>query len=287
MQKLKFVDVHVHGFLKPTDEKRFKNNIQTLIRQGLEKIIITALPYHNFEYQLKLSLSPQNIHPAIGKDNVDETILLTGWIKRYGFQQIVVPFFDVRFLTEKIREKIISCKELGFMGIKGAFIPEPDRILDIQGIPQALGISIDSYCQIQQEIFRCAYELNLPLLYHINLSQYFDWAYKFLQRFPNLKVNIPHLGYSLRRIVDILNRFENTYTDPAFLISLLRKNNQRYLNFINNYHTRIMMGSDAIISNPTKEIISYVNYFAHLSMPDHVKNTILRENAYTFLSLAT
>lgn len=287
MEKLKFIEVHVHGFLKPIDKKRFKNNIQTLVRQGLEKIIITALPYHNFEYQLKLSLAPQNMQSAISKDNFDETILLTDWIKRYGFQQIVVPFFDVRFLTEKIREKITSCRELGFMGIKGAFIPEPDRILDIQGIPQALGISIDSYCQIQQEIFRYAYELNLPLLYHINLSQYFDWAFTFLQRFPNLKVNIPHLGYSLRGIIDILNLFENTYTDPAFLISLLRKNNQRYLNFINNYHTRIMMGSDAIISNSTNEIISYVNYFAHLSMPAHVKNAILRKNAYTFLSLAT
>jgi len=287
MEKLKFIDVHVHGFLKPTDEKRFKNNIRTLRGQGLEKIIITSLPYHNFEYQLKLSLAPQNIHPAIGKDNVDETILLTDWNKRYGFQQIVVPFFDVRFLTEKIREKIIFCKELGFMGIKGAFIPEPDRILNIQGIPHALGISIESYCQIQREIFRCAHELNLPLLYHINLSQYFDWASTLLQRFPTLKVNIPHLGYSLRKIVEILNRFENTYTDPAFLISLLRKNNPRYLNFINKYHTRIMMGSDAIISHPTKEIISYVDYFAHLSMPEQVKNAILRENAYTFLSLAT
>ncbi|KPJ62064.1 MAG: hypothetical protein AMJ42_00240 [Deltaproteobacteria bacterium DG_8] len=285
MKKLKFIDVHVHGFLKPTDEKRFKNNIHTLIKQGLEKIIITALPYHDFEYKLKLSLTPQNIQAAISKDNFDETILLTDWIKKYGFQHIIVPFLDVRFLTEKIRENIISCKELGFRGIKGAFIPESDRVLNIQGIPQALGITTDTYCQIQQEIFRYADELNLPLLYHINLSQYYDWASTLLQRFPHLKVNIPHLGYSLRRIMDIVNRFENTYTDPAFLIPLLRKNNQRYLNFINTYHTRIMIGSDAVISNSIKEIISYVNYFATLSTPDHVKNSILKKNAYNFLSL--
>jgi len=287
MEKLRFIDVHAHGFFKPTDEKRFKNNIHTLIRQGLEKIIVTVLPYHDFEYQLKLSLTPQNIQSAISKDNFDETILLTDWIKKYGFQQIVVPFLDVRFLTEKIREKIVSCKESGFRGIKGAFIPEPDRVLNIQGIPQALGIPIDSYYHIQQDIFRCAHELDLPLLYHINLSQYFDWPSRLLQRFPNLKVNIPHLGYSLRRIMDILNRFENSYTDSAFLISLLRKNNQRYLNFINAYHTRIMIGSDSVISNSIKEIISYVNYFANLSMPDHAKNTILRKNAHTFLSLCT
>ncbi len=287
MGKLKFIDVHVHGFLKPADEKRFKINIDTLIKQGLEKIIIAVLPHHDFDYQLKLSLSPHNIQPAIGKDNFDETILLTDWINKYSFKQIVVPFFDVRFLTEKIREKIISCKESGFRGIKGAFIPESDRVLNVRGIPQALGISLDDYCRIHQEVFACAHELNLPLLYHINLSQYFDWAHTALQRFPQLKINIPHLGYSLRRITDIIEQYENTYTDPAFLITLLRKNNKRYLNFINTHYNRIMMGSDAIISESVKEIIPYVNYFANLEMSEHAKNTILRRNAYSFLSLSS
>ena len=284
METLKFIDAHVHGFLKPTDEKQFYHNIHALIKQGLEKIIIAALPYHNFDYQLKLSLSPHNIQSAISKDNFDEALLLTDWIKKYDFQKIVVPFLDVRFMTENIRETIVSYQELGFMGIKSAFIPEPDRVLNIQAIPQALGISIDSYCQIQQEIFSCAHELELPLLYHVNLSHHFDWASTFLNKFPQLKVNIPHLGYSLRRIMDILDLFENTYTDPAFLISLFRKNNQRYLNFITTYHKRIMLGSDALISNPIEDIISYVDYFSHLSVPDRVKHRILRENAYRFLS---
>jgi hypothetical protein len=52
MKKIEFIDVHVHGFLKPADKHRFKENITVLIDQGLEKIIITALPYHNFDYHL-------------------------------------------------------------------------------------------------------------------------------------------------------------------------------------------------------------------------------------------
>jgi predicted TIM-barrel fold metal-dependent hydrolase len=285
MKKTAFIDSHVHGFLKPSDEKSFICNIDALKKEGLEKIVITALPYHDFDYQLKLSLSPQNIQPAINNENHDETLLLTDWIKRYSLQQTVIPFFDTRFLTENIRETIIACKESGFRGIKGAFIPEPDRVLNIQGIPQALGISIDSYSQIQQEIITCAHELNLPVLFHINLSHYFDWISTLLQKVPSLKLTIPHLGYSLRRTIDILNLFENTFTDPSYLISLLRKNNPRYLNFISTYHKRILMGSDAIISNPIEGILSYVDYFTHLAMPDHVKNAILRDNAYTFLSL--
>lgn len=287
MKEPTFIDAHVHAFLKPTDENRFKMNIDTLIKQGLEKIIIAALPYHDFDYQFKLSLSPQHIQPAIGNDNFDETILLMDWIKKYNFQQIIVPFFDARFLTEKIEEKIYSSMKSGFRGIKGAFIPESDRVLNVQGIPQALGLSTDHYCRIQQEIFACARELNLPLLYHINLSQHVDWARSVLQRFPQLKINIPHLGYSLRKITDIIEQFENTYTDPAFLIDLLNKNNKRYLNFIHRYSNRIMMGSDAVISESIKEVFAYVNYFANLAMPTHLKDRILRGNAYHFLSLSS
>ena len=286
MEYLKFIDAHVHGFLKPTDENRFKMNMDTLIKEGLEKIIIAALPYHDFDYQLKLRLSPHNIQSALCEDNYDETVLLIDWIKKYKFQQVVIPFFDVRFLTENIREKIISCKESGFMGIKGAFIPESDRVLNIQGIPQALGISTDDYCQIQQEILACAHELNLPLLYHINLSQYVDWIRSALRKFPQLKISIPHLGYSLRKITDIIERYENTYTDPAFLIDLLRKNNKRYLKFIHTYCDRIMMGSDAIISESIEVIFSYVNYFANPTMPENVRDRILRDNAHNFLSLS-
>jgi hypothetical protein len=283
---MKFIDVHVHGYLKPTDEKGFCNNITRLVEKGLEKIIIAVLPYHDFDYPLKLSLATQDVQPAISKENHDETLLLTDWIKKYGFQEIVVPFLDVRYMKEKIRETVATCKERGFLGIKGAFVPEADRVLGISATPKSLGISIDRYCEIQQEIFRCAHELDLPLLYHMNLSQHFDWACTFLNTSPGLKVNIPHLGYSLRGIKEILDLFGNAYTDPAFLISLLHKNNPRYLNFITTYHKRIMVGSDAIISNPIEDIISYADYFADLPMPVEVRRSILRENALSFLSLA-
>jgi hypothetical protein len=288
MKKSKFIDSHVHGCLKPSDENRFKTVISALVRNGLEKIVIAVLPFHDFDYHLKLSLTPDTIQPAIGKDNHDETILLTEWTRKHEFSHVVVPFLDVRFQTENIREKLVSCKQSGFMGIKGAFIPDPDTVLNIESIPHALGISRDTYCDIQLEIFRCAYELNLPLLYHVNLSQHYDWLTSILKRFPLVKVSIPHLGYSLKRITNLLGQFENTYTDPAFLISLLRKNNPRYLNFFENYHTRIMSGSDAvIISSSLEEIMSYPHYFSHLQMPDQVKRAILRENAHTFFSSGT
>jgi hypothetical protein len=285
METIKFIDAHVHGFIKPADKNHFKKNIQALIGHGLEKIIIAVLPYHDFDYQLKLSLAPPHIQPFISKDNFDETRLLADWTEEYRFQNVVIPFIDVRFVTDNIRETILNAINSGCRGIKGAFIPESDRILTIQGIPQALGISTQRYCEIQEEIFTIAHDLNRPLLYHINLSPYFDWIDVLLKKFPLLRINIPHLGYNLRRISDILDNFENTYTDPSYLIDLLNKNNKRYLAFIDRYHTKILSGSDAIIANGIDAITPYPHYFSQLSVPDTVKDRILRKNAYTFLSL--
>lgn len=285
MEKLKFIDAHVHGFLKPEDRNRFRENMALLADQGLEKIIITALPYHNFTYDLKASLAPEHIQPVISGDNVDEAGLLLDWTREYGFDEIVAPFIDVRFLTESIGETIHTAKEAGCRGVKGAFIPEPDRVLNIQGIPQALGISTDSYRRIQEEIIRCAHELGLPLLYHINLSLYYDWMFTLLSKYPLLTINIPHLGYSLGRIMELLDLFENTYTDPSYLISLLKKNNRRYLSFISTYNRKILSGSDAIITGRPGDIMAYPRYFDSLALPDESKNRILRGNALAFLAL--
>ena len=196
-----------------------------------------------------------------------------------------MPFIDVRFETGKVREVIEAAIKDGCLGIKGAFIPETDRVLNIKGIPQALGIPTESYYRLQEEIFSSAFHLNLPLLYHINLSLYGDWIETMLKKFPRITINIPHLGYSLKRIKDLLQRFEHTYTDPSYLIDLLQKNNRRYLSFMETCHTKILSGSDAIIAGSTEGILAYPHYFSHLSFPSQAKNNILRKNAYHFLSL--
>ena len=286
MEARKFIDAHVHGFIKPEDKYRFKNKIHSLIDHGLEKIIIAALPYHDFDYQLKLSLAPPHIQPYISTNNFDEIRLLADWTKEYNLQNVVIPFVDVRFVTENIRKTIVNAIEAGCKGIKGAFIPESDRVLTIQGIPQALGISSEQYFRTQEDIFSAAHDLHLPLLYHINLSQHFDWLCSLLKKFNPVKINVPHLGYSLRRISDLLEGFDNAYTDPSYLIDLLNKNNKRYLSFIERYHTKILSGSDTIIvKKGTDDIIAYPSYFTHLSLPDSAKDRILRKNACAFLAL--
>jgi predicted TIM-barrel fold metal-dependent hydrolase len=232
-------------------------------------------------------LAPPHIQPYISKNNFDEIRLLANWTEEYNVKHVVIPFVDVRFATENIRETIVAAVEAGCIGIKGAFIPEADRVLTIQGIPQALGISVEQYCSTQEDIFRVAHDHNLPLLYHINLSQHFDWLCLLLKKFPLLKINVPHLGYSLRRISDLLDSFVNAYTDPSYLIDLLNKNNKRYLSFIEKYYTKILSGSDAIIVNSeTEDILSYPRYFTRLPLPDTTKDSILRKNACIFLALS-
>jgi len=280
-----FIDAHVHGFLRPADGALFKHTIAALTGRGLEKIVITALPLHNFSYELKISLAPGHIRPIISAGNSDETELLNAWTREYGFEETIAPFLDVRFVTEHPGPVLGAPGVSGWAGVKGAYIPEADRVLSIQGIPQALGISPERYRRIQGDIFSCAQERNLPLLYHVNLAEHFDWLGEMLTAYPRLRICIPHLGYSLRRITELLERFQNTYTDPSYLIAVLRKNNPRYCSFIQAFHTRILSGSDAVlVSNPIEEILSYARYFSELAIGEEMKRRILRENARSFLS---
>jgi predicted TIM-barrel fold metal-dependent hydrolase len=192
----------------------------------------------------------------------------------------------VRFVTDHPTAVASAPGVSGWAGIKGAYIPEDDRVLAIRGIPQALGIQRHRYLAIQQELFGYAQEHNLPLLYHVNLAEYFDWMREVLEGYPHLRICIPHLGYSLGRITALLERFENTYTDPSYLIAVLEKNNPRYSTFIRTYANRILLGSDAVIvSNPTEEILSYARYFSTFAMGEDLRQRILRLNARAFLSL--
>jgi predicted TIM-barrel fold metal-dependent hydrolase len=192
----------------------------------------------------------------------------------------------VRFVTEGLTATASAPAVSGWAGIKGAFIPDDDRVLAIRGIPGALDISRGRYLAIQQELFSYAQERDLPLLYHVNLSEHCDWMREVLAAYPRLRICIPHLGYSLRRITDLLERFEHTYTDPSYLIAVLEKNNPRYCAFIRSHSDRILLGSDAlIVSNPIEEILSYARYFSRLAMGEDLRQRILRLNARTFLSL--
>ena len=281
-----FIDAHVHGFLRPSDNRHFRDTITALVGHGLEKIVITALPLHDFSYELKLSLAPGHIRPVLSADNSDETALLNAWMREYGLEETIAPFIDVRFVTGNLASVVSAPGVSGWTGIKGAYIPADDRVLAIRGIPEALGISRDRYLNIQYDLFSYAQERNLPLLYHVNLSEHFDWMCAVLASYPRLRICIPHLGYSLRRITDLLERFDNTYTDPSYLIAVLKKNNPRYCSFIRTYHTRILLGSDAImVASPIQEILSYARYFSTCAIGEDMRQRILRLNARAFLSL--
>jgi hypothetical protein len=280
-----YIDAHVHGFLRPSDSGHFKESMTALIGRGLEKMVITALPLHDFSYELKISLAPLHIRPVLSADNIDETGLLNDWTRQYGLEETIVPFVDVRFVTDGLQSVLNASGVSGWAGIKGAYIPEADTILAIQGIPRALGISRDRYLSIQQDLFGYAQEHRLPLLYHVNLAEHFGWLCELLAAHPRLRICIPHLGYSLRKITELLERFPNAYTDPSYLIAVLKKNNPRYCAFIRQYHRRILLGSDAIIiSTPVEEILSYPRYFSNCALGEAMKRRILRQNAYDFLA---
>ena len=280
----RFSDVHVHCLASLKDEKKIAERIDALIAQGLEKMFVIVTPKEKQgSWLLEKTTPPRVKDPAVSR-SVDEAAWIEEFLKKYDLKETLIPFLDTRFLLRDIDRKIGHFYGKGFKGIKGVFLPKADKLLRVDGIPQTLGISLKDYYRIQQEIFQGARKYGLPVLYHISLLEYFDYFQNFLKDFPEIKINIPHIGYSRRNIGNLMDNFENCFTDPSFLASLFRNNRKRYHEFVVRYQDRVMMGSDSSLLDSTGAVLEYVELFEEMGLSPRVTKKILVENARNYLA---
>src|SRR5690606_32060633 len=110
-------------------------------------------------------------------------------------------------------------------------------------------------------LFAWAQETQLPILMHVNLIKYFDETVRLLERYPYLRLCIPHLGLHknskarLDRLSWLLKRYPNLYTDISFgwhvfheegfrALARWRSRSKRYLS---DHADKIMYASDMVI----------------------------------------
>ncbi len=133
-------------------------------------------------------------------------------------------------------------------------------------------------------IYAFAEKTQLPIVFHINLIEYFDEFVRVMEQFPHLRVNVPHFGLHkntgerLRRFEWLLQRYPNVYTDISFGwytfhiegMEALAKWRSRSSLFFTLHADRIMYASDLVI-DPTRTqayvdatLLSYAQF---LEMP--------------------
>lgn len=110
-------------------------------------------------------------------------------------------------------------------------------------------------------IYAYAQEVQLPIVFHINLIKFFDEFVSVMERFPYLRVDVPHFGLQkntserLRKFEWLLDRYPNMYTDIGFGwwefhvegFEALAKWRSRSHQYLTRHADRIMFSGDMVV----------------------------------------
>jgi predicted TIM-barrel fold metal-dependent hydrolase len=148
---------------------------------------------------------------------------------------------------------------------------------------QVPGLSRAAYLDAQRAVFDASAGRNVPLVYHADLTLHGGFVEEYLQAHPQLRVNIPHFGFSRKRMAALLDRYPALMTDISSLGPYMDTNPGSYRNFILDYPDRVMLGSDTIASHDMRIAMEYVHRVRALELAPQVEAGVLAGNARRFL----
>jgi predicted TIM-barrel fold metal-dependent hydrolase len=115
-------------------------------------------------------------------------------------------------------------------------------------------------------IYAYAEQIDLPIVYHVNLIKYWDEFSRAMQKHPRLRVDVPHFGLHkttqdrLDKLSTLLRTYPNLYTDVSFGwvdfhregFESLAGNRERSRRFFAAHADKILFASDMVLE-PTKD----------------------------------
>lgn len=278
----RIIDVHMHCFTGILHLSTVLKDIETMRSGGVGAVVVVGLVNTSLDADAIWKLIPDYVEnrgdPLFNE--VKDLLELT----RVS-DQFIIPFVDTRHLSGTVATALGSYIKQGFRGIKGIYLPDERNDIGSQGVPNALGITLQQYHQREWEIFSFANDHDLPLLYHMDSRQYEDVMLSLLSDFPTLRINFAHLGIGRKKFSAILDRYQNVYTDIANLLPHVRNNPVSYRDFIMHYPDRVCFGSDAMLYQP-EIVLDYVDMVKSLRLPEEVENQIFNGNPARFLGSA-
>jgi predicted TIM-barrel fold metal-dependent hydrolase len=152
-----------------------------------------------------------------------------------------------------------------------------DRSLDVPEMDP-----VYAYCE----------SINLPLLWHVNMSKYTKELFAVLEKYPNLTIIVPHLGVGFWRpegkvmddVAKMLDTYPNAYVDSSFgtreiLVGGLEKvtaNLDFFKDFYARYQDKIVWGTDMVVTGNSEKTEAWVESVIRACRDLHEKDT------YTF-----
>jgi predicted TIM-barrel fold metal-dependent hydrolase len=193
----------------------------------------------------------------------------------------IIPYLDARFIENDIEQKIMMYRDLGFRGLKLLHIPEEDTALGIRGMEHAFNRNPKESERITSLLIESAANQGMSVLLHVDLRKHGDFILDMIKKHPVTNFNIPHFGFSRRKISSFLENYPNCYTDLSSLTPFMRKDPMSYKTFIKRYQDRILFGSDALIGQPVTVLRTMQFVTSYLNDPELCEK-IFRKNYLAF-----
>jgi|GEM_PF-2547455 len=291
------IDIHLHWCAFGCRYEGVVEELAVLAGAGYEAVVFYPLP--------GLGASPEKVRDLIPGPYLDLTGIdsrrtalddLGTWREFYrhlGERNGGAPlpalhsFLDIRAWDGRtdLEPSLDMDPHPGHSGFKDILILEEDgekmRMPPLRLVP---GLSREEYLQRHRMSFGLAEELDRPLVYHADLTLHEDFVVDCLECHPDVRVDIPHFGFSRRRIAELMDRFPGVHTDVSSMASFIRKDTEGYREFIVDHPQRVLFGSDAIASYDLRGSLDHLEAVRELSLPEETEVAVLAGNARRFLA---
>lgn len=283
------IDTHIHWcvFGRPVEE--VVEEFERLEAGGVDAVVVLPLPSMGAPPERAVGLIPGAYRDLTGIDEArivhDDLEAWHAFWPRWSARPRklqMLSFLDVRAWNGD--SSLSAWWGEGHAGLKNILVLEEDagkmRMPPLRGVP---GIDREKYLQAHREVFAAAARWDVPMLYHVDLSYHGAFVEECLQAFPNLRVAIPHLGFSRRRIAQLFERFPGVMSDISSLRPFIDADPDAYRSFLGEFPGRVMLGSDAIACSDLSPVLEYVESVRRLRLPREIEAAVLGENARRFL----
>jgi predicted TIM-barrel fold metal-dependent hydrolase len=239
----KVIDIHEHV----VDEERAKMLLSAMDDLGIQRACLMGTSWYTF------TLSNEFGFERYHENNLDIIAIKNKWPDRFCAFPTLDPTAEGNL--ERLQDYVARGADglKLYLGHGAAHGKGPFHAMPLDD-PRMMPIY--EYCERTQ----------LPIVFHINLINYFEEFVRVMERYPYLRVNVPHFGLHkntgkrLRRFEWLLERYPNIYTDISFGwytfhiegMEALAKWRTRSALFFTLHADRIMYASDLVI-DPTRK----------------------------------
>lgn len=274
---MNYIDAHIHFFVP--SQSMYQVYLDILGDKNLEKVFALVFSSDALDIEKTYRLVPKHVKGFVkGLTEFRSCDSFFEFVNKHALSQKVVPFIDDRALVKNVRATLEEYKKMGFVGIKSFYLPERDEHY-IDSFMDVFSISLADYQKTQREMFAFASENEMPIMCHTSVKKYPDFIEGLLREFKNVRVCIPHFGYSRRSIAPLLEKYENFYTDISSLLGLMKKQKEEYVEFMDRHREKILLGTDG----PGFEKASDYANFLEKNLSGEAFRKIARGNALRFL----